>query len=167
MITPWQLPHNYNLLTPTLRHLTLLSTSLLRGKIDRNWMLWTTNVTHQDGKAEGLDLRDEERKRRVMFQTPFFTEKLKRCEVEKEGEWLECHVSPHRSALMDSLFPRKLLLLFPWKHTNRKFLPPQASPPLQQSVVRRQRDQLFWEHQHHLYFSASVLRLSTHVTQNI
>ena len=71
--------------------------------------------------------------------------------------------------------------LLPLKTHKRKIPPPpQASPPLQESVVRRQRDQLFREsqhnftsqrdqlfreRQHHLYFPAfgfvaSVLRLS-------
>ena len=51
-----------------------------------------------------------------IFQQLFFTRKASgttRCDVEKEGEGLGCHVSQKRRALMDLLFPRK--------HTNGKF----------------------------------------------
>ena len=51
-----------------------------------------------------------------IFQQLFFTRKASgrtRCDVEKEGEGLGCHVSQKRRALMDPLFPRK--------HTNGKF----------------------------------------------
>ena len=76
-------------------------------------------MTHQQVHDLGDKLRNETENGVPMFQIfqqLFFTRKASgrtRCDVEKEGEGLGCHVSQKRRALMDLLFPRK--------HTNGKF----------------------------------------------
>ena len=76
-------------------------------------------MTHQQVHDLGDKLPNETENGVPMFQIfqqLFFTRKASgrtRCDVEKEGEGLGCHVSQKRRALMDLLFPRK--------HTNGKF----------------------------------------------
>ena len=76
-------------------------------------------MTHQQVHDLGDKLQNETEDgvpRFQIFQQLFFTRKASgrtRCDVEKEGEGLGCHVSQKRRALMDLLFPRK--------HTNGKF----------------------------------------------
>ena len=135
----------------------MLRTSLL----SQNWPQMYNHhvnpgVTHQDGIAEGLDLGDQERRGRgktgKVLNSSFSPKSL---EGDKVWGW------KGRGVAWMSRVPsawRANGFSLPLKTHKRKIPPePQASPPLQESVVRRQRDQLFLEHQHHLYISLPSL----------
>ena len=171
MITRGQLPHNYNLLTPTFCALN----NFTHQKIAWNWIQQAANVTHW--MVEGFDLCgklwDQGRKKTGNILTALFHPKAQ--EVDKVwgwkgrgGAWMSLGgvwmsrvppVSPQRSALMD--------FVFPWKHTNGKFrlhhLFRQASSDDKEiNCLWSINIICFWSihNSHHLYIPASPLQPS-------
>ena len=175
MITRWQLPHNYNLLTPTLCAFNNFTHQKNCPKLNLTTSCKCDSTLEWDGRGFWplwKTLRSEKKglEKTGNILTALFHRKAQ--EVDKVwgwkgrgGAWMSLGgvwmsrvppVSPQRSALMD--------FVFPWKHTNGKFrlhhLFRQASSDDKEiNCLWSINIICFWSihNSHHLYIPASPL----------